>query len=172
MKYSFEDVIGVANRIQADINETILPPASGKSFSKEGVIYIALLKDTRGYIEQIGHQINGTYANGWYDACAVMIRRLVETLIIETFESHSIANSIKNPQGDFFFLRDLIFPCITETSWNMSRNAKSALPRLKEVGDKSAHSRRFVAHRQDIDGVIADLRVVVQELLYISKIRV
>jgi len=42
---------------------------------------------------------------------------------------------------------------------------------MKDVGDKSAHSRRYIAHRQDIDKLKDDLRTVVQELVYLSGLR-
>ena len=76
---------------------------------------------------------------------------------------HNIAETIKNSHGDFLYLRDLIAKTVAEPSWNLGRNTKTALPRLKSIGDLSAHSRRYVAHRNDIDKVIDDLRVVVQE---------
>jgi hypothetical protein len=131
----------------------------------------SLVRGTRGYIERITNQINGAYENGWYDACAVLLRRLLETLIIESFEAHGIAGSIKNVAGDFFYLRDLVGKLQKETAWNLSRNAKQALPKLKDIGDKSAHSRRFVAQRGDIQPLISDIRTVVQELLFISKLK-
>lgn len=81
--------------------------------------------------------------SSWYDACAVMIRRLIETLIIESYEAHSLSVKITNSSGDFFYLSDLISITLSETSWNLSRNAKKSLPKLKDIGDKSAHSRRF-----------------------------
>ena len=40
---------------------------------------------TRAYLEQLVHQINGTYDSGFYDACAVLCRRLMESLIIEVY---------------------------------------------------------------------------------------
>lgn len=100
-----------------------------------------------------------------------MIRRLVETLIIEAFETHGIDAKIKNSAGDFIYLRDLISITLAETSWNLTRNAKRALPKLKDIGDKSAHSRRYIAHRRDIDKVIDDLRVVVQELVFLAGLK-
>ena len=106
-----------------------------------------------------------------YDACAVMIRRLLETLIIEAFEHHSLAAKIKNPAGDFLFLGGLIDKCLQETSWNLSRNCKQAMPRLKDIGDKSAHSRRYNAQRGDIDPQLADIRLVVQEFVYLAGLK-
>jgi len=137
----------------------------------EQVLPQSVVKGSRGYIEKIVIQINGTYERGWFDACAVMIRRLLETLIIEAFEHHKIAASIQGPNGDFLYLRDLIAKTLAEPSWHLGRNAKAALPRLKDIGDKSAHSRRFIAHRADVHAVAADVRVVVQELVYLAGLK-
>ncbi len=82
-----------------------------------------------------------------------------------------MANKIQSQSGDFFYLSDLISCTLNETSWNLSRNAKQALPKLKDIGDKSAHSRRFNAVRNDIDKISPDLRVVVQELVYLSGLK-
>lgn len=132
---------------------------------------MSLVRGTRGYIEKISNQVNGAYENGWYDACAVMLRRLIETLIIEAFEFHNIETKIKNPSGDFLYLRDLIDKALSEKSWNLGRNTKHALPRLKEIGDKSAHSRRFVAQRGDIQPLLSDIRTVVQEFIYLAQLK-
>jgi hypothetical protein len=100
-----------------------------------------------------------------------MIRRLIETLIIESFENNNIAQNIKNQAGDFFYLSDLISKTLSEPSWNLSRNARQALPKLKDIGDKSAHSRRFNAVRNDIDKIYSEIRVVVQELVYLAGLK-
>jgi hypothetical protein len=129
------------------------------------------VQGTRGYIEKVSHQINGCYAKAWYDACAVMLRRLLETLIIECFEAHGIQSKIKDAHGNYLYLRDLIDLTLVETSWNLGRNIRTALPKLKEIGDKSAHSRRYNAHRQDIDGLAKEIRDVVQELLVLANLK-
>ena len=100
-----------------------------------------------------------------------MIRRLVETLIIECFEKHKIATKIKGTDGDFLYLSDLIQIMLAETSWNLGRNAKRSLPKLKNIGDKSAHSRRFTARRWDIDKIAEDIRVVTEELVYLAGLK-
>jgi hypothetical protein len=166
-----KNIFAAAQAIQADIESQIGPPEEGLLASSQQVIMNSLVRETRGYIERIANQINGAYENGWYDACAVMLRRLLETLIIECFEAHQIADRIKNDSGDFLYLRDLIGKMLNERTWNLSRNAKQALPKLKDVGDKSAHSRRYVAQRGDIQPLISDIRTVIQELLFISKLK-
>jgi hypothetical protein len=157
--------------IQSDCKEVLLPPEEGLNASGQSVVFVALIKGTRGYIERVAHQVNGCYENGWYDACAVMIRRLLETLIIETFEFHNIASKIKAGNGDFFFLSDLIRCTLAEQSWNLTRNSKTALPKLKDIGDKSAHSRRYHAVRKDLDKLLPEIRVVIQALIYLSGLK-
>jgi hypothetical protein len=147
------------------------PPEEGLRSATQSVLPFSLVRDTRGYIERVTNQINGTYENGWYDACAVMIRRLLETLIIEVFEHHKLEANIKNSTGDFFYLKDLIDKCLQQTAWNLTRNCKQAMPKLKDIGDKSAHSRRYNAQRGDIDPLLADIRVVVQEFVYLAELK-
>lgn len=169
--FSAQDIKGLVSAIEIDCKDTLLPPEGGLESIGQAVIPFTLVRGTRGYLERITHQINGAYSNGWYDACAVMIRRLIETLIIESFENKNIASSIKNKSGDFLYLSDLISKTLTEPSWNLSRNAKQALPKLKDIGDKSAHSRRFNAIRNDIDKINPSIRVVVQELTYLAGLK-
>jgi hypothetical protein len=159
-----------AKAIQADA-AVAGPPTEGLRAGSDGVVLLSLVKGTRGYIEKIANQANGAYENGWYDACAVMLRRLLETLLIESFESAGKASSIQNLNGDFFYLRDMIDAALREPSWNLGRNCKQAMPKLKDVGDKSAHSRRFVAQKGDIEKLLPDVRVVVQELIYLAKLK-
>ena len=165
------NLIAAAKGLQAEIATELGPPPEGLRAGQHLVVPLTLVRDTRGYIERIANQVNGTYENGWYDACAVMIRRLLETLIIEVFEKHKIANKIKNPSGDFFYLGDLVNKTLQEPSWNLTRNCKQALPRIKDIGDKSAHSRRFNAVRGDLAPFLGDVRLVVQELLYLAELK-
>lgn len=161
----------IAKKIQNEVPRFGTPPSETVTSPAEMVFPHALVKKTRDYIEKVAYQINGSYVNGWYDACAVMLRRLIETLIIEAFESHQLEAKIKNDNGDFLYLSELILLTLSEKKWNLSRNARQALPRLKNLGDLSAHNRRYIAHRQDLDKVILDIRCVIQELVYLAKLK-
>jgi hypothetical protein len=151
--------------------DTLLPPSEVSAPKQQPVVPHSLFRDTRGYIEKVAFQINGSYDATCYDACAVMVRRLVEVLIIECFEAHGLAAKIKNSHGDFLYLADLIAATLSEPAWNLGRNTKTGLGRLKTIGDQSAHSRRYNARREYIDEVLIDLRTVAEELLYLSKIK-
>jgi hypothetical protein len=172
MKLQARLALEIAKGIQADAPVTFVPPSEGTRPPSQNIIPRALVAKTRGYIERVVDQINGCYEKGWFDGCAVMMRRLLETLIIETFEAHNLTTKIKDPHtGDFLYLSDLISKTLQEQSWNLGRNAKRGLPGLKSLGDQSAHSRRYNAHREDIDKLTPDFRTVCQELLYLSKLR-
>lgn len=147
------------------------PPDEGVSAETHQVLPPAIVRATRGYIEKVANQINGCYEKGWYDACAVMMRRLLETLIVEAYEKHGIEAAIKNSSGDYLYLRDLVAAAVSQAGWTLTRNTKNALPRLKDLGDKSAHSRRYIAHRQDIEAVIADFRGVIQEFVFLAGLK-
>jgi hypothetical protein len=128
---------------------------------------LEIFKNTRGYIESISLQAAACYDNGLFDACAVMTRKLLEVLIIEAFERHLIVSKIKDTNDNFFSLSDLIDTFRNETKWNIGRNAKESIPKLKKMGDLSAHNRRYVSKKPDIDKIKDELRIVFEELIHI-----
>ncbi|MPM54881.1 hypothetical protein SDC9_101664 [bioreactor metagenome] len=171
MKEFSDSIKNLLTNLKNDFQEILLPPEIGLPASGQQVILKGVFVGTRTYLETIAHQANGCYESGWYDACSVMLRRFIETLIIEAFEAYKIDNKIKNSNGDFFYLSDLISSTLAEKTWNLSRNTRRSLPKLKDLGDKSAHSRRFIALRNDLDKLIPDIRVVTQELVLLAKLK-
>ncbi len=75
-----EQILDLAKDLQQDLKGAYHPPDEGFRAESQKVIPMSVVRGTRGYIEKVANQINGCYEKGWYDACAVMIRRLVETL--------------------------------------------------------------------------------------------
>lgn len=171
MTVNVRQALALAKQLQQSAPKSFVPPSEGTRAASESILPWALVKQTRGYIEKVANQVNGCYEKGWFDGCAVMMRRMVETLIIECFEEHKIDNKIKNVAGDYFYLGDLVDAMLSETKWTLGRGTKKGLPKLKTIGDRSAHSRRYNAFRDDIDKVSDDFRVVCQELLYLAKLK-
>jgi hypothetical protein len=166
-----QEIASLVKSLSSEITHLNRPASVGTRPATEHVLPFSHVRGTRHYIERVVNQINGCYEKGWFDGCAVMMRRLIETLIIECFESEKIADKIKDPRsGEFLYLKDLIDKALQEPCWNLGRNTKQALPKLKSVGDQSAHSRRYNAHREDIDKLIDPLRTVCQELIYLARL--
>jgi len=129
---------------------------------------LELFDNTRDYLKTIAKQAASCYDQGLYDACSVMTRKLLEVLIIESFERFNMSSKIKNTSnGHFYFLSDLIDHFRAETTWNIGRNAKDSLTSLKKMGDMSAHNRRYSAKKPDVDKLKDDLRIVLEELVHL-----
>ena len=119
------------------------------------------------YIVLTAKQMNQCFECFLYDAVLVMMRKLIETLIIECFERHGIDGYIKDQNGQFFFLSDLIPRFVTSNKWNVSRNLETNIKMVKKYGDLSAHNRRFLAKKSDMNIFKFELRQVVQEMIMI-----
>lgn len=145
------------------------PARQPKAMEDGGLFPLAKLEETkRGYLIRVGRQMNGAYSAGWYDACAVMMRRLLETVIIEAFEKRGIDSKIKDGNGEFFMLTKLIDLAVAEPTWNLPRNVKKELPGLKDAGHKSAHNRWYLADKTDIDKIEPAFRESVEAFLHIA----
>ena len=137
----------------------------------DSVLPAELFTSTRDYIERVVEQINKSYDGELWDCCTVMCRRLLETLIIEVYEKLGRAADVKGADGHFKQLNDLINTITADTSINLGRNAVKGLKDFKELGDLSAHNRRFNARQPDIDRVRTGLRVAAEELLHLAGLR-
>jgi hypothetical protein len=132
-----------------------------------GIFPLSILTNAkRGYLVTIGRQMNGCFTSTWYDAAAVMMRRLLEIAIIEAFEAKNLAGKIRDANGNYLQLTALIGVTLAEPTLTLSRNAKAALPQLREVGHMSAHGRYFTAKKEDVESVKSGCRIVVEELLH------
>lgn len=124
-----------------------------------------ITKTKKSYLTTITNEMNGCFSEGWYDACAVMMRRLVEIVLIEAFEHKGVSHTIKDRNDNYFQLSELIDKALAEPKLALSRNAKKELPKLRNLGHRSAHGRYFTAQATDIRKVEDGLRVVVEEFL-------
>lgn len=143
---------------------------TNKSLKEDaGLFPLNLLTQTgRGYLVTVGRQMNGCFSIGWHDACAVMMRRLLEATIIEAFEAQNLEAVIKDSNGDFLQLTPLVKAALTQSSWNLSKNTKKYLPKLRDLGHRSAHGRYFTAQKSDIEKVEGGFRIVVEEFLRLA----
>ncbi len=124
---------------------------------------------TRTYLEKLVRQINGSYDYGFYDGCAVICRRLMESLIIETYVSDKRPKEIQKG-GVFFPLEVLIRYICADAAITLSRNSSKDMTAIKKLGDTAAHDRNYITHKSDIDEIKPRYRHVIRELLTLAKI--
>ncbi len=127
-----------------------------------------LVKNAPRYVGEIVDQINATYQMDCFDACSVMVRRLTETMLIETFEQQGALQEIVDANGELVSLKHLIERAKQTSAFTLSRQTKNALPALKDVGDWSAHNRRYLAKRSDLDRVQQSCRVSLADLGHLA----
>ena len=94
-----------------------------------------------------------------------MLRRFVETLVIEAYIAKNKEAEIKKTDGNFYSLSRLIDEACSGKDLNLSRDTKDILRKLKKLGDRSAHNRRFVAKRTYIESLFDDLYLDMQTLI-------
>jgi hypothetical protein len=165
-----KSLFDAARAIQEESDRIFLPPQNIVPARRNDVLVAALFENTRGYLEKVVYQINKCYGGNCYDACAVMIRRLIEILLIETFDAKGLIGKTKDKGGYTLGLDDLITTAINEPRLGLSKKTEAILgsKKIKLLGDLSAHSRRYNACRKEVDEIRQDLSVVVQDLLYLS----
>jgi hypothetical protein len=67
MKSIFQEALAIAKRIQADAPVRYVPPSEGTRPISQTVLPHSIVSKTRGYIERVVYQINGSYEKGWFD---------------------------------------------------------------------------------------------------------
>lgn len=116
------------------------------------------------YIDQIIKQINFVYANNCYDACAILMRRLFEILLVLAYQRNGIESDITNSQGQHFMLEGIVKNAKNNTTLNISSRVCKNFDAFREVGNNSAHSITYTASKKDIDDIKISYRVMLDEL--------
>jgi len=141
--------------------EAQLPPI------QDNFLPSAFVSGTGAYLEQIVREINGCYQFGFYDGCAVLLRRLIESLIIEVYVHNRRANEIRD-QNSFFMLDRLINFIVADRTIVLARNTPAAMQEIKQLGDTAAHDRNYITPQIDINDIRYSYRRIIQELLVLS----
>jgi hypothetical protein len=136
-----------------------------------GYLPEAVWRNTPRHIEEICRQLNGCYKHAYLDGAAVLIRRLMETLVIEVYEVLGREKEIQNSGGNYFMFGDLVERAISATGINLGRETKNALKMIKQLGDRSAHNRRFLAGPDDLAKLQSGVRTAAQDMILKSGIQ-
>lgn len=171
MMMDLHKAINIVKSIQNEVAIGGIEPQEGIRPTSWKVIPYHLYRDTRGYITRVANQANCCYEYGCYEACAVMIRRLMEILIIEVFIKKGIENTIKDSDGNLFLLEGLIEKLLNEPKIIISRTTKPAYKKLKTLGDRAAHGRMVITPKSKIDELKNDIFEITTELLYESGLK-
>lgn len=141
-------------------------------FSFDTILPKSLYNVNRGYIESLGKQINSSFEHNIFDGCAVLMRRLLEILLVHSYEKIGIESTIKGNDGNYWMLDGIVKDAITNSKLGLSRNSKDCLDKFRELGNFSAHKIYYVCQKQYIEEVIQNYRACIEELLYKSGLKI
>lgn len=130
----------------------------------------SLMIQTRGYIENLSKQINASYNHNVFDGCAVLMRRLLEILLIHSYEAVNLESQIIENSG-FRNLSFIIKHTCSTKPFKLSKDSLEVLDSFRQIGNFSAHRIQYNAKRKDIDNIKLQYRMTIEELLYASKIK-
>jgi hypothetical protein len=138
----------------------------GKSSKRAPTDFLASELRSRipGFLRNIFDQIQGCFAYEFWDACLVMLRKLVESLIIEGYETAGRGSEIK-ANGEYQQLGDLVGKAKSGALFRLSRDSKSAIDTVKKFGDNAAHGPRFHANRSDVVALRTGSTILLQDML-------
>jgi hypothetical protein len=154
----------IALKVESDLAvELGLPEANPLSASGIDFLPDDIMEDRHHVPKKILWEANRCYDAACYNACAAMLRRLIETLIIGAFERHGLGDKIKKDE-EYLEFASLIGKAVAEPALMLGRETKRVLPDLKYFGDVGAHSRMILVRRQDLDRLHNQVRGAVEEL--------
>jgi hypothetical protein len=160
----------VSRRVVREMVASIIEPEKPQADQEKGYLPKAVWQNARKYIQTIAEEINGCYEFGFHNAASVLLRRLLETLLIECFEHKNIADRIKK-NDNYMMLGDIIKIAVKDANLSLARGTKDFLEDGKFFGDMSAHARRFAAVEADLNKIHNAARGAVDDLLHLSGMK-
>lgn len=149
----------------------ILFEKSEEIISLDAIIPETLYQGTRGYIELLSKQINASYESNIFDGCAVLMRRLLEILLIHSYDKIGKLNEIQDSSDGYRNLSYIINYTISNKAISISKEVQEVLDEFRQLGNFSAHKIQYNCKRRDIDNVRLKYRLAIEELLYCAGIK-
>lgn len=126
----------------------------------------SLFAGTRGFVESLARQINASFENNIFDGCAVLMRRLLEILLILSYEHIGQEKDIQDPSGLYLQLEAIVANAKGNSKLKLSRDARAVVDEFRTLGNFSAHKIYYNCRRSDIRMVASSYRATIEELFY------
>jgi hypothetical protein len=145
----------------------VVAPSSERQPSADEIVPASLFKDGPAYLGRLIKEINGTYKKEYCTATAVLMRRLVESCMIEAFEKKGLRDQIR--QGEDYKTADEIKNELLKNPFgNLSRNERRVLNQKRNIlrlGDMCAHNRFYFCQKANLDSLREDVEILIQYLM-------
>ena len=132
----------------------------------------ALYNSLPSNIQSLCKQINASYENNLYDCTAVIMRRLLESLLVLSYQNAGIETEITDKSGAYHIQLDKIIKNAEQNSTlNLSSNTRKDMMLFKDLGNYSAHKIWYNCTQGDIKPHILKYRAIIEELFYKSGVK-
>lgn len=119
------------------------------------------------YVARLVPQLNGAFDNDWYEASAMILRKLVEVLIIELYVRRGRQADIKDSStNEYLMLKPLIDKLNGDPRFGIPSRVIAGLKNVKELGDIAAHDFRMRIRKSDLDKMQNSARVAIERLIF------
>lgn len=116
-------------------------------------------------VQSLCKQINSSYENNLFDCTAVIMRRLLESLLVLSYQKAGIETDIMN--GNYHVTLDKIIKNAEQNiTLALSSNTKKDMALFKDLGNYSAHKIWYNCTQGDIKPHILKYRAIIEELLF------
>ena len=132
----------------------------------ESIIPNVIFDKSMRNISLLCQQINGSYENSMYDCTAVIMRRLLEVLLILSFQKIDSENEIIDKSGNYVTLEQIINLASQNTKLGFTPNTKKQLKVFQVLGNYSAHKIWYNCTKSDIEPLLSKYRSTIEELMY------
>lgn len=130
----------------------------------------ALFSSLPSNVQSLCKQINASYENNLFDCTAVIMRRLLESLLVLSYQKAGIETEIMN--GNYHVTLDKIIKNAEQNAvLALSSNTKKDMALFKDLGNYSAHKIWYNCTQGDIKPHILKYRVIIEELMYKSGLK-
>jgi hypothetical protein len=150
------------------LSSTFPDIGSSEEISSDSTLIPEILFDSlkRPYLTRTVQQVNAAFESNLFDACTLMMRRLLEILMIHAFQKAGLEAAILDSDGGFQNLKTLINKALSRPEIGLSSTVRTSIDQFRELGNLSAHHMHYNCRRDDIRSLRMEYRAVIEELLY------
>lgn len=131
-----------------------------------------LYSNLQSNIQSLCKQINASYEKNLYDCTAVIMRRLLESLLVLCYQNAGIESEIMDKSGLYHITLDkMIKNAEQNKTLGFSANTRKEMALFKDLGNYSAHKIWYNCTQQDIKPHILKYRAIIEELMYKSGVK-
>lgn len=130
----------------------------------------ALFSSLPSNVQSLCKQINASYENNLFDCTAVIMRRLLESFLVLSYQKAGIESDIMN--GNYHVTLDKIIKNAEQNvTLALSSNTKKDMALFKDLGNYSAHKIWYNCTQGDIKPHVLKYRAIIEELMYKSGLK-